>query len=83
MRAFRRRRGRRRPPSEIFFQPQNWAPSIGGPLWPQRPRKALIRSFRFFGFPTQKMLEYHWVLLKPCSFSQSNHINDPSRRISS
>jgi hypothetical protein len=33
-------------------------------LRPRRPQKALTKTFRFFGFPTQKMLKYHWVLLK-------------------
>ena len=51
--------------SKFFFQPQNWPPSLGSLLWPWRPRKAVVKTFCFFGFPTQKMLEYHWVLLKP------------------
>ena len=32
----------------LFFQPQNWPPSLGSLFWPWRPRKTLIRSFGFF-----------------------------------
>ena len=50
---------------DIFFQPKYWPPSLGGLLQPWRPRKALVNTFRFFGVPTQKMLKYHLLLLKP------------------
>ena len=40
--------------SYFLFHPQNPPPSIGDLLQPQRPQKAVIRTFWFFGFQLRK-----------------------------
>ena len=42
--------------SRWWASSRNWPSSLGGLLQARGPRKALIRIFHSFGFPTQKML---------------------------